>query len=86
MFNPWNSHGPKTYKINLIKTIVNRLKIIYSDELLFNRDLNQLKESFLWSGYFRFIVEKYIKIYINQSRKSLQKLLNVPKIPIYFGF
>ena len=62
MFNPWNSHGPKTYKINLIKTMVNRLKIICSDELLFNRDLNQLKESFLWSGYPRFIVEKYIKI------------------------
>ena len=28
--NPWNSHGPKIYKINLIKTMVNRLKSICS--------------------------------------------------------
>ena len=28
MFNPLDSHGPKIYKINLIKTMINRLKII----------------------------------------------------------
>ena len=36
MFNPWNSHGPKIYKINLIKTMVNRLKSICSNQILFN--------------------------------------------------
>ena len=50
MFNPWNSHGPKIYKINLIKTMVNRFKSICSNQILFNRNLKQLKESFLWSG------------------------------------
>ena len=31
MFNQWKSHGPNIYKINLIKTIINRLKIICSN-------------------------------------------------------
>ena len=51
MFNPWESHGTKIYKINLIKTMINRLKIICSNESRLNKDLKQLKESFLWSGY-----------------------------------
>ena len=46
LFNPWNSHGPKIYKINLIKTMVNRLKSICSNKILLDRDLKQLKESF----------------------------------------
>ena len=45
MFNPWNSHEPKIYKINFVKTIINRLKIICSNEWLFNRYLKQLKEA-----------------------------------------
>ena len=46
MFNQWNSHGLKIYKINLIKTMINRLIIICSNEFLLNRDFKQLKESF----------------------------------------
>ena len=37
IFNPWESHGPKIYKINLILTMINRLKIICSNESLINR-------------------------------------------------
>ena len=33
-FNPWESHGQKMYEINLIKTMVNRLKIICWNESL----------------------------------------------------
>ena len=47
MFNSWKSHKPKIYKINLIKTIRNRLKIICSNESLLNNYLKQLKETFL---------------------------------------
>ena len=47
MFNSWTLHGPKIYKINFIKTIVNRLNSICSNQILFNRNLEQLKESFL---------------------------------------
>ena len=49
MFNQWNSLGPKIYKINLIRTMINRLKIICSNKWIFNRDLKQLRDSFLWS-------------------------------------
>ena len=46
MFNPWISHGPKIYKINLIITMVNRLNSICSNQILFNRNLKQLKKAF----------------------------------------
>ena len=49
----------KFYKINLIKTMVNRLMSICSNKILLDRDLNQLKESFLWSGNPNFIIEKF---------------------------
>ena len=59
IFNPWNSHGPKIYKINLIKTMVNRLNTICSNQILFNRNLKQLKERVLWSGYPNYIIENW---------------------------
>ena len=86
MFNPWESHGPKIYKINLIKTMINRLKIICSHESLLNKDLKQLKESFLWSGYSNYIIDKYVNICL-KKRENLQKCsLDVPRKQIYFGF
>ena len=74
IFNLWNSHGPKFYKINLIKTMVNRLKSIC------NRNLKQLKESFLWSGYPKYyIIEKFFKITIKQKLQNLlNSVLDVP--------
>ena len=32
MFTQWNSNGPKIYKINLIRTMINRLKAICSNK------------------------------------------------------
>ena len=79
MFYPWESHGPKIYKINLIKTMINRLKIICSNESLSNKDLKQLKESFLWNGYPNYIIDKYVNMCIKQKRENLQKCsLDVP--------
>ena len=77
MFNPWESHGPKIYKINLIKTMirVNRLKIICSNESLLNKDLKQLKESFLWSCYPNYIIDKYVNICIKQNVKIYKNVL-----------
>ena len=87
MFNTWESHRPKIYKINLIKTMINKFKIICSNESLFNKDLKQLKESFLWSGYPTYIIDKHFNICIKQKRTNLQNCsLNVPRKQIYFGF
>ena len=44
-------HQYNTENSHLIKTMVNRLKSICSNKILLDRDLNQLKESFIWSGY-----------------------------------
>ena len=53
-----------------------------------DRDLNKLKESFLWSGYPNFIIEKIFKIAIKQKPKQFRTSgLDVPKKnQIYFGF
>ena len=51
--------------------MINRLKIICSNEPLLNKDLKQLKESSLWK----------------QKRENLQNCsLDVPRKQIYFGF
>ena len=73
IFNPCTSHGPTIYKINLIKTILNRLNYICSNQILFNRNLKQFKESFLWSGYSNYIIKNLFKITIKQISKKLTK-------------
>ena len=67
--------------------MINRLKIICSNESLLNKDLKQLKESFLWSGYPNYIIDKYVNICIKQKRENLLNCsLDVPRKQIYFGF
>ena len=67
--------------------MINRLKIICSNESLLNKYLKQLKESFQWSVYPNYIIDKYVNICINQKRENLQKCsLDVPQKQIYFGF
>ena len=67
--------------------MVNRLKSICSNKMLLDRDLNQLKESFLWSGYPNFIIEKLFKIAIKQKPKQFQNSgLDVPKKTNIFWF
>ena len=60
--------------------------IICSNKWIFNRDLKQLKDSFLWSGYPCNTIEKYFNIYERENNSKLQNLLNVPRKQIYFGF
>ena len=86
MFNPWDSHGPKIYKTNLIKTMINRLKSICSNEILFNRDLEQLKDSFLWSGYPYYIIEKFSNIAIKQTEKLTNFCFRCSSKTILFWF
>ena len=53
----------------------------------FNKDLKQLKESFLWSGYPNYIIDKYLNIFIKRKRDNLQNCsLDVPQKQVYFGF
>ena len=85
MFNPWDSHGPKIYKTNLIKTMVNRLKSICSNEIIFKRDLQQLKQSFLWSGYPNYIIEKFVSFALKPKHLK-GSVLDVPRRQVYFGF
>ena len=68
--------------------MVNRLKFLCSNKILLHRDLNQLKESVLLSGYPNFIIDKCFKIAIKLKPKQFQNSgLDVPKKhQIYFGF
>ena len=50
--------------------MVNRLNSICSNQILFNRNLKQVKESFLWSGYPNYIIEIFFKITIKQNPKT----------------
>ena len=54
--------------------------LFWNTEHILDRDLNQLKESFLWSGYPNFIIEKFFKVAIKQKTKQFQNSgLDVPK-------
>ena len=60
--------------------MVNILKSLCSNKILLDRDLNQLQDSFVWSGYPNFIIEKFFKIAIKQKQKQFQNSgLDVPK-------
>ena len=66
--------------------MINRLKSICSNDNLFNSDLQLLKQSFLWSGYPSYIIEKFFKIALKSPQKQLQKFYSqVPKKLLYFG-
>ena len=50
-FTSWNSFGSKTHKINTVKAMIKRLKVICSDELTLKKDMEELKMSFIRSNY-----------------------------------
>ena len=74
------------YKINLIRTMINRLKRICSGKFLFNKDLKRLKESFLWSGYPNLLIEIYFNICLKRKETGLQNCSVYSRKQIYFGF
>ena len=59
--NPGNSDKLKIYNINLIKTMVNKLKYICSNIILLDIDLNHLKKNFIWNGYPNFIMKNFLR-------------------------
>ena len=77
------------YEQNLIGAdrVKQRLKSICSNQILFNRNLKQLKESFLWSGYPNYIIENCFKITIKQKPQNLlNSVLDVLKIKFILVF
>ena len=66
--------------------MIYRLKIICSNKWIFNKDLKQLKDSFVWSGYPCNTIEKYFSIYERENESKLKNFLNVSRKQIYFGF
>jgi hypothetical protein len=42
-FTSWNSFGPKIHKINTVKAMIRRLKVICSDKQTLTKDLEKLK-------------------------------------------
>ena len=69
-FTNWNSSEPKFYKISLIFTMINRLKKICSINKTFKRDIEQLKDSFLWSDYPQNVINKCVKSAFTKSTNS----------------
>ena len=67
--------------------MVNILKSLCSNKILLDRDLNQLQESFIWSGFQNFIIEIVFKIAIKQNPQHFQNSgLDVPKKINIFWF
>ena len=58
-FQKWRSVFPVKYKIQLIYTMIKRLKYICSTEKRLYKDLECLKESFRYSEYFEHIITKH---------------------------
>jgi hypothetical protein len=80
-FTNWYSAGPKSYKINLIKTMIKRLKFICSSIKIYNKDIDELKLSFIRSKYPISIVERFFS---NTLFKKPQ-IQSVSHKIIYFG-
>ena len=57
-FTSWNSFGPKTHKINTVKAMIKRLKVICSDELALKKDMEELKMSFIRSNYLIYLLNR----------------------------
>ena len=60
-FQQWNSNCPYKYNVQIIGTMIKRLKSICSNQTLFREDLESLKQSFRYSGYPEKIIQKYLK-------------------------
>ena len=58
-FQKWRLVSPVKYKIQLIYTMIKRLKYICSTEKILYEDLECLKESFRYSGYPEHIIKKH---------------------------
>ena len=81
-FQNFTSQSTEKYKIQLIYTMVSRLKRICSTKDLLELDVNLLKMSFRYSGYPESIIRKHFNKSLNY-RKVVKN--DVPKKVFYFG-
>lgn len=81
-FTNWDSFGPKIYKIKLIKTMINRLKTICSNNIIFEKDMQELKLSFIRSNYPIGLLNKFFNI---KKISEIYKKSMVSQKTFYFG-
>jgi hypothetical protein len=79
-FTSWNSFGPKIHKINTVKAMIKRLKVICSDKQTLTKDLEELKMSFIRSNY---PVNLLNRLFVERPERRKVPMAS-PKI-VYFG-
>ena len=76
LYNNFQSFSPKTYKINLVKTLFSRARQLCSPEHL-QQEVTSLRQILKNNGYPDWFVDKY-------STPPSQRPFSVPKKPFYF--
>ena len=89
LLSKYDSFTPKKYKLNLVRTLVNRAYRLCSSFLAFDQEINFLKKILSQNGYPLHFIEKQIKIVVNKLYhaygKETQPIPTVPKAVVYFS-
>ncbi len=80
----WDSEIAIKYKRNLLKTMIYRTFKISSGNFL-EKDLNELKEIFLNSGFPLKFIERQIKDFLKQQRETKFRIFGTQPKNISFG-
>ena len=79
----WFSFCPDIYKVNSIKTLLNRAYSICSDYFLLHLEFEYLKKYFIDNNYSLNIFSKVLKDFLYEKRKVKLSKMNVPRMVQY---
>ena len=79
----WFSFCPNLYKINSIKTLLNRAYSICSNNLLLHQEFKKLENYFLANNYCYDMFQKVLKVFLWSKYKRKEKVFDVPKLVKY---
>jgi hypothetical protein len=85
----WDSNSSKRYKANVVRTMVERIFKISSNELIFQKSIEELKEMLRNSGYPEYIIKLHVKrsiflVKTSNLDQNLQNNTGNQKV-VYFG-
>ena len=66
MYSNFSSHTLESYKISIIKTLVNRAIKVSSSMILFDSEIQRLRRVFVDNGYPLFLIDKTINSMLNK--------------------
>ena len=81
----FDSFVPKSYKYNLISSLIHRAYKIFSNFQLFHLKIVKLRKFFSANFYPQYLFDKFLNNYLDRNYSPKKPTVSVPKLNVYMS-